>query len=43
VDRDQRAAPVLHLVEGAGLDQRLDHPLVARRTGTLSMKSLKSA
>ncbi len=29
VDRDQRPPLVLHVVEGAGLDQRLDHPLVA--------------
>ena len=33
VDRDQRPAPVAHLVEGAGLDQRLDHPLVADQGG----------
>ena len=29
VDRHQRPALVLHLVERAGLDQRLDDPLVA--------------
>ena len=29
VDRHQRPPPVLHLVERAGLDQRLDDPLVA--------------
>ena len=29
VDRDQRPPPVAHVVEGAALDQRLDHPLVA--------------
>ena len=35
VDRDQRPPPVLHVVEGAGLDQRLDDPLVADLGGDL--------
>ena len=35
VDGDQRPAPVLHVVERAGLDQRLDDPLVADERGDL--------
>ena len=36
VDLDQRAAEVLHVVERAGLHQRLDHPLVADERGHLA-------